>query len=178
MLLSRARNSTHQVSRSLRGTQQDCSHRLLPRPQMKTVAHFHLETSRPPDYRLSPGPTRNAIFSRPVSTLRVRRCLGCGQMGSTLMGPLQKQWTLKDRGKKVRPGTLGKIKVGLMRVITQEVPLSKNMKSALPHECWPHLSLSERLSRPRRRAAPARACRPPPFGRFISQHGDMQYIVL
>ena len=39
---------------------------------------------------------------------------GCGQTGSTLMGPLQKvkNMLLMDCGKRVLPGTFGKIKEG------------------------------------------------------------------
>ena len=38
--------------------------------------------------------------------------LGCRQMGSTLVVPLQKQGISTDWGKKVRPGTSGEIRVG------------------------------------------------------------------
>ena len=38
--------------------------------------------------------------------------IGCGQMESTLMGPLQKIITFDRWGKKALPGTFGKIQVG------------------------------------------------------------------
>ena len=53
-------------------------------------------------------------------------CLGCGQIGSTLMGGAAKVINFDRLGKMVRPGTFGKIQVG-SRECTQKVPLSKNI---------------------------------------------------
>ena len=38
--------------------------------------------------------------------------IGCGRMGSTLMGPLQKVTNFDRLGEQIRPGTFGNIKVG------------------------------------------------------------------
>ena len=56
-------------------------------------------------------PAASARTPSPGASAR-RRSLGCGQMGSTLMGPLQKYVFVDRLGKKVRPGTFGKIKAG------------------------------------------------------------------
>ena len=52
--------------------------------------------------------------------------LGCGQTGSTLMGPLQKQLFLTNWGKRYALALLGRQKQ--VNWSTQKVPLSKNMK--------------------------------------------------
>ena len=44
--------------------------------------------------------------------------------------------------KKVRPGTFGKTKVGLTGVPKKSL-CQNNWNLQWPHECWPHLSLSE-----------------------------------
>ena len=64
--------------------------------------------------------------------LRVRRRLiGCGPMESALVGPLQKVMNFDRLGKKVRPGTFGKIKVGQREYPKNKKSLSKNIKIAV-----------------------------------------------
>ena len=67
-----------------------------------------------------------------ASHMHVCALVGCGQMGSTPMGPLQK-WIYFDRlGKKVLPGTFGNIKVGLW-----EYPKNPSVTKTWNLQ-WPH----------------------------------------
>ena len=76
--------------------------------------------------------------------------LGCGQMGSTLEGPLPNIFC--QIGEKVRPGTFGKIKVG-----SREYPKSPSVKK---HEiCSDPVSAAPTCPCPR--VAPVRGLAPP-----------------
>ena len=91
---------------------------------LQAVAHAQVST----------GPSRRAQTHQDYrcALTCVWTTVGCGQMGSTLMGPLKSHYF--DRlEKKVRSGTFGKIQVG-----SREYPKSPSVKK--------HLNCSDPIS--------------------------------
>ena len=70
------------------------------------------------------------------------RRLGCRQMGSTLLGPLQKQRILTDWGKRYALALLEY--KSRFTGVPKRSPCQKTWNLPWPHPCRPHLPLSER----------------------------------